>query len=41
VKVAGFSEDDQANLYNIAQGAKTAGKQGLGIASRPKEVLHL
>ena len=35
--MAGFSEEDQAALYNIAQSAKTAGKQGLGIGSRPKK----
>ena len=38
IKVAGFSEDDQANLFTLAHNGKTAGKQGLGISSRPKKV---
>ena len=37
VTVAGFSEEDQAALYNIAHGTKTTGKQGLGTGSRPKK----
>lgn len=39
VKINGFSEDDQANLYMMAHDAKGDGRQGLGIASRPKKVL--
>ena len=38
VKVAGFSEDDQAALYNLTQSGKTAGKQGLGVGRGPKKV---
>jgi hypothetical protein len=38
IKVAGFSEDDQANLYMAAHDASGKGRQGLGIASRPKKV---
>ena len=36
--MAGFSEDDQAALYNLTQSGKTAGKQGLGIGKGPKKV---
>ncbi len=36
--MAGFSEDDQANLYMAAHDASGKGRQGLGIASRPKKV---
>ena len=39
VKITGFSEDDQTNLYNMAHDASGKGRQGLGIASRPKKVL--
>ncbi len=38
IKVAGFSEDDQANLYMAAHDASGKGRQGLGIASRPKKI---
>ena len=41
VKVTGFSEDDQTNLYMMAHDASGKGRQGLGIASRPKKVLPL
>ncbi|XP_042004262.1 G-patch domain-containing protein 1-like [Salvia splendens] len=33
-----FNEDDQENLYNLAQGSKTSGKQGLGIKDRKKKI---
>ncbi|KAG6389262.1 hypothetical protein SASPL_150727 [Salvia splendens] len=33
-----FNEDDQENLYNLAQGTKTSGKQGLGIKDRKKKI---
>lgn len=38
VKITGFSEDDQTNLYNMAHDASGKGRQGLGIGSRPKKV---
>ncbi|BDA43531.1 probable PIN2/TERF1-interacting telomerase inhibitor 1 at N-terminal half [Coccomyxa sp. Obi] len=38
VKVNGFSEADQENLYHLAHDKKGQGRQGLGIASRPKKV---
>ena len=41
VKITGFSEDDQTNLYNMAHEACGKGRQGLGIASRSKKVLVL
>ena len=41
VKITGFSEDDQTNLYNMAHDACGKGRQGLGIASRPKKVFAL
>ena len=41
VKITGFSEDDQTNLYNMAHDASGKGRQGLGIASRPKKVSAL
>ncbi|XP_057802777.1 G-patch domain-containing protein 1 [Salvia miltiorrhiza] len=33
-----FNEDDQENLYNLAQGTKTSGKQGIGIKDRKKKI---
>ena len=41
VKITGFSEDDQTNLYNMAHDACGKGRQGLGTASRPKKVSAL
>ena len=41
VKITGFSEDDQTNLYMMAHDASGKGRQGLGIASRPKKVVPL
>lgn len=38
IKVAGFSEDDQTNLYMAAHDAGSKGRQGLGVAGRPKKV---
>lgn len=38
IKVAGFSEDDQANLYMAAHGASGKGRQGLGISDRVRKV---
>jgi hypothetical protein len=38
VNVTGFSEADQANVYNMAHDKSGKGRQGLGIASRPKKV---
>ena len=38
IKVAGFSEDDQAALYNSVQGRATAGKKGLGDAGVLRKV---
>lgn len=38
VKVNGFSEADQENLYHLAHDKKGQGRQGLGIAGRPKKV---
>ncbi len=41
VKINGFSEQDQENLYHLAHDKSGKGRQGLGIASRPKKVCHL
>ncbi|GAB4821901.1 hypothetical protein N2152v2_008947 [Parachlorella kessleri] len=38
ILVHGFREEDQENLYNIAQGGKTQGRVGLGRSSMPKKV---
>ena len=35
----GFSEADQEKLYNLAHDKKGQGRQGLGIAGRPKKVI--
>eukprot|EP00976_Prorocentrum_cordatum_P056924 1148529-Prorocentrum_minimum.AAC.4 len=37
-KKRGFSEADQERLYTATQGGATSGRQGLGIADRPKKV---
>ncbi|GJP49028.1 hypothetical protein CLOM_g8289 [Closterium sp. NIES-68] len=37
-KKAGFSEQDQENLYNLVHDHATSGKQGLGIGDLPKKV---
>ncbi|KAK9821125.1 hypothetical protein WJX81_002607 [Elliptochloris bilobata] len=38
IKVVGFSENDQENLYMAAHGASGKGRQGLGISGRPKNI---
>ncbi|CAI5985210.1 unnamed protein product [Closterium sp. NIES-65] len=37
-KKAGFSEQDQENLYNLVHDHATSGKQGLGIGDLPRKV---
>lgn len=38
VKINGFSEQDQENLYNVTQAGKSAGKKGLGKFSQGKPI---
>ena len=38
VKINGFSEQDQENLYNAPQAGKSAGKKGLGKSSQGKPI---
>lgn len=38
IKAHGFSEQDQTNLYNLAQDNATQGRIGLGRSSMPKKV---
>ena len=38
IKVTGFSEQDQENLYNATQDGKSSGKKGLGKSSQPKDI---
>ena len=38
VKINGFSEQDQENLYNVTQAGKSAGKKGLGKSNQGKPI---
>lgn len=38
MKINGFSEQDQENLYNVTQAGKSAGKKGLGKSSQGKPI---
>lgn len=38
VKINGFSEQDQENLYIATQAGKSAGKKGLGKSSQGKPI---